>query len=220
MSDKVQLIKEEIEKEMRVLDLTNDFDNGRFSELNHLKLFIKSLPEEHNEDLEEEIERYLDRNFYEGDDGGMCGDFEPQLGGVKYHELAEIARHFAEWQKQKDEKLFKEDTWNYIEEQYPNITKEEKLRLYNISLKSRLAGAKTQKNLDQETIELAEEHAMLAGMEKIREEMMKNAVEAKVICVGSHEEKDSINAAIYSVCEKVPVAKFGDKVKIIIVKEE
>lgn len=54
-----------------------------------------------------------------------------------------IARHFAEWQKQKDEKLFKEDTWNYIEEHYPDITKEEKLRLYDVSIKSRLAGANT-----------------------------------------------------------------------------
>jgi hypothetical protein len=36
------------------------------------------------------------------------------------------------------------------------------------------AGAKWQKKQDQETIELAEDHAMLAGMEKMKEEMMKN----------------------------------------------
>ena len=36
------------------------------------------------------------------------------------------------------------------------------------------AGAKWQEKQDQSTIELAEDHAMLAGMEKMREEMMKN----------------------------------------------
>jgi hypothetical protein len=35
--------------------------------------------------------------------------------------------------------------------------------------------AEWQKRKDQETIELAEDHAMLAGMEKMREEMMKMA---------------------------------------------
>lgn len=39
------------------------------------------------------------------------------------------------------------------------------------------AGAKWQKKQDQSIIELAEDHAMLAGMEKMREEMMEKAVE-------------------------------------------
>lgn len=37
------------------------------------------------------------------------------------------------------------------------------------------AGAEWQKRKDQETIELAEDHAMLAGMNKMKEEMMKMA---------------------------------------------
>ena len=37
--------------------------------------------------------------------------------------------------------------------------------------------ANWQKEKDQETIELAEDHAMLAGMEKMKEEMMAKAVE-------------------------------------------
>lgn len=36
------------------------------------------------------------------------------------------------------------------------------------------AGAKWQKEQDKETIELAEDHAMFAGMEKMKEQMMKN----------------------------------------------
>ena len=39
------------------------------------------------------------------------------------------------------------------------------------------AGAKWQKKQDQSIIELAEDHAMLAGMEKMKEEMMEKAVE-------------------------------------------
>jgi phosphoribosyl-AMP cyclohydrolase len=38
-------------------------------------------------------------------------------------------------------------------------------------------GAKWQEKQDQSTIELAEDHAMLAGMEKMKEEMMAKAVE-------------------------------------------
>jgi len=39
------------------------------------------------------------------------------------------------------------------------------------------AGANWQKAKDQETIELAEDHAMLAGMEKMREKMITAAIE-------------------------------------------
>jgi len=39
------------------------------------------------------------------------------------------------------------------------------------------AGANWQKAKDQETIELAEDHAMLAGMEKMREKMINAAIE-------------------------------------------
>lgn len=42
------------------------------------------------------------------------------------------------------------------------------------------AGAEWQKKQDQSTIELAEDHAMLAGMEKMKEEMMNNAIDATI----------------------------------------
>lgn len=44
-----------------------------------------------------------------------------------------------------------------------------------------IAGAKWQAEQDQETIELAEDHAYLAGAVNEREKMMKEAVEVKVV---------------------------------------
>jgi hypothetical protein len=97
-------------------------------------------------------------------------------------EIIETARHFAEWQKQKD----------------------------------------------QETIELAEDHEMLAGMNRMKEEMMKDAVlETKVMidCDGDgietpYEEWLTLeNTEIPSLPDSLGL-KDGDKVKIIIVKEE
>lgn len=169
MTDKDR-IRQEIERIEQILDdfnkaNNNTIDNGIVSAkkniCKHIKSFINSLPEPSRESWEEDgsFEKLLQEIYVKYDKK------------ISIESLLDIASHFAEWQKQKDEKLFKEDTWNYIEEQYPDVTKEEKLRLYDVSIKSRLAGAKTQKKLGQETIELAEEHAMLAGMEKMKEEM-------------------------------------------------
>lgn len=108
MTDK-KLIRQEIERIEQILDdfnktHNNTIDNGIVSAKKNIckqiKSFIDSLPEEHNEDLEEEIENYINRNFSEGCDGGMLSDSEPNLGGVTYCDLAKLARHFAEWQKQ------------------------------------------------------------------------------------------------------------------------
>jgi len=80
------------------------------------------------------------------------------------------------------------------------------------------AGAKWQKEQDQSTIELAEDHAMLAGMEKMREQMMKDAIKCEVTWIDgfmldyTQEQQDDL-------LEKIG-AKVGDKVKLIIIKED
>jgi glucan phosphorylase len=48
--------------------------------------------------------------------------------------------------------------------------------LQNTILKAVIMGAKWQKQQDQSAIELAEDHAMLAGMEKMKEQMTAKAV--------------------------------------------
>ena len=72
------------------------------------------------------------------------------------------------------------------------------------------AGAKWQKQQDQSTIELAEDHAMLAGMNIMEQQMMTKAVDGiarpydnEIWCI-----LDSFNL------------KDGDKVKVILIKED
>jgi hypothetical protein len=83
------------------------------------------------------------------------------------------------------------------------------------------AGAKWQKQQDQSTIELAEDHAMLAGMEKMKDQMMKDAVDGVVEYKYSRSGKN-----LFDVGSRVllDAAKYhvddGGKVKLIIVKED
>ena len=83
-----------------------------------------------------------------------------------------------------------------------------------------IAGAKWQKEQDKSTIELAEDHAMLAGMEKMKEQMMKDAIEAEIINWASMFT--SIKVIEPERAETMIKEKFdiGDKVKLIIVKED
>ena len=77
------------------------------------------------------------------------------------------------------------------------------------------AGAQWQKEQDKETIELAEDHAMLAGMEKMKEQMMAKAIDAELYSDGMLTSIIKVNDK-----EKISDIKFGDKVKIIIIKED
>lgn len=127
------------------------------------------------------------------------------------HNLIWMCKKGAEWQKQQDEELFSEDTWNYIEENYPNITEEEKLRLYDISIKSRLAGADTLKKRMKEVLQTEYEK----GRFDMREEMMmKDAIDATILDV----DAQTIEFGLWP--EKLLDIKEGDKVKIIVIKEE
>ena len=161
MADK-EIIKQDIER--RIEKYGPDFKTPYDAMYQLLTLldFIDSIPEEStSEDLEEEIDRcwegWIDPNpEVKGVDGYLSKD-----------EFSVYARHFAEWQKQKD----------------------------------------------QETIELAEEHAMLAGMEKMREEMMKDAVDATILDI----DAQTIEFGLWP--EKLLDIKEGDKIKIIIIKE-
>lgn len=72
-----------------------------------------------------------------------------------------------------------------------------------------------QKEQDQSTIELAEDHAMLAGMEKMKEEMMAKAVDG-----GCFSYKNGFVHISCDVDERITNIKFGDKVKLIIIKED
>lgn len=77
-----------------------------------------------------------------------------------------------------------------------------------------IAGAKWQEEKDQETIKLAEDHAFLAGSDWQREQMLSEAAEGEVV-------KDINNKlAVTAKNVNLDKFKFGDKVRVIIVKED
>ena len=99
MTDKVQKIKEWICKEQNgLMDAQGNFEytehEGAYHILCTLDAYIDSLQEEPvSEDLEKEIQDYYNsRREY----GGRYNAVIP----VYRHQLADIASHFAQWQKQ------------------------------------------------------------------------------------------------------------------------
>lgn len=210
MKDKVQLIKEEIERRIKEGSSKNDISEGALA-LDSLLDFIDSLPEK-------PVSEYLDFQTFAEEMHTVFALPSSETQNTEENPLNweyAIARHFAEWQKQKDEKLFKNDSWNYIEENYPSITQEEKLRLYDISIKSRLAGANTIKQHMKEALQTEYEK----GRFDMREEMMKDAVETTIVNDWQYG-KDPDHAIIPAIHQRIEGFDVGDKVKIIIIKPE
>lgn len=84
-----------------------------------------------------------------------------------------------------------------------------------------VAATKWQKSQDQQIIELAEEHAMLAGMMQERERMMKNAIECEVHCAEVEGfELDTLQICPDGITLNSDDYKDGDKVKVIIIPSE
>ena len=105
MSEKIQKIRQEIErlktKNEIVLDKEYTQENkwhkiGAYDTCFQLSNFIDSLPEEPaSEDLEEEIDNYIKDNFFgSGSMGFFSNRTKQELNSI---DVANIARHFAEW---------------------------------------------------------------------------------------------------------------------------
>ena len=102
MSDKEQLIKEEIERLYNLYELSNDYQ--RMGACSTILDFIDSLPEEPaSEDLEEDwsFEKILQEIYIKYDKK------------ISIESLLDIASHFAEWQKQQMMKDAVEGTVKY-----------------------------------------------------------------------------------------------------------
>lgn len=172
------------------------------------------------DDLEEAAHSYVDTTIECFDSEGNSCCYPAFIAG-------------AQWQKKHlfDNRI--KDCNNITEEQYnlesdfldDFIDKHDRMPTF---LDAIVHGMKLQKEREQSTIELAEDHAMLAGMDKMRQEMMKNVVlETKVM-------KDSDGDGIDTPYEEwltledteIPFIpddiglKDGDKVKLIIIREE
>lgn len=143
-------------------------------------------------------------------------DFEQELykafGQVKDFTLGmQIAKWFYDMGKNSQEPVsedLEEAAYKFVMDNFGNP----KEPLYKFEQRCFKAGAKWQKKQDQSTIELAEDHAMLAGMEKMKEQMMAKAVDGKVIANG-------MGNLILHLWDKGRHL-IGKKVKVIIIKEE
>lgn len=103
------------------------------------------------------------------------------------------------------------DYINKLSKQFPEVSF---AKLSRIAVRV----AKWQKKQDKETIEVAEDHAMLAGMEKMKEEMMKDAVGGYVIKDIEEGNGDFLLSADY--LPKSMGLKDQQRVKVIVIKED
>ena len=116
----------------------------------------------------------------------------------------------AKWQKAKDS-IPAEYLEKAAESYAFTMSGEDEVLKYNAFID----GAKWQKQQDQSTIELAEEHAMLAGMEKMKEEMTTKAADATIGL--PYENKDGGYTHLIDVSRPLPV---GNNKIAIIFKED
>ena len=103
------------------------------------------------------------------------------------------------------------DYINELSKQFPEVSF---AKLSRIAVRV----ANWQKQQDQSIIELAEDHAMLAGMEKMKEGMLAKAVDIEVkVDAGGYPYIPQIE--LYDYGKDVPLAKEGDRYKVILIKE-
>ena len=179
---------------------------------NEVLAILDSLQEESvkraHADIEAAMQEVEDKSkaFTEAHKGESADDILAQMRGEESvsEELGEASK---EWLKPQLDKSYA----NYGEGKMMELTRFDGYAM----LDAIEFGANWQKQQDQSTIELAEDHAMLAGMEKMKEEMMAKAVDAELYSDGMLTPLISVNDK-----KKISDIKFGDKIKLIIIKDE
>lgn len=214
MTDKEKIKEEILRRKQSWQHSDKQYEHGGKDVCDYLLGFIDSLPEEPASD-------YLDF---------LVISLEETIG-TSPHSREVIKEHLqkaAEWGR------------NHIEDKSEMVS--EDLDIAATSIIKRLGGMEKddcvsehelkifkaaidwQKKKDQEVIELAEDHAMLAGMNRVKEEMMKDAVELHIVesfnPVGTENEKPHIFTAL---CYNAEYPDFysvaGQTIKVIPIKE-
>ncbi len=176
-------------------------------------MFEKS--EKPSEGLEEEIREFVEQEW----DGLHDNDGNPLYTADC---LEYIARHFAQWgAEHRGSSEIPNDIGEAAMCFSKNASDGHNYRDLRVGF---IAGAKWQAEQDQETIELAEDHAYLAGAVNEREKMLREAVVAH--CYGSANTASELGSPGHciSICynekENTPHVVAGDQVKLFIVKED
>lgn len=240
MTDKVQLIKEEIERRINEYKSWVGYKtDSNYLELKELLQFIDSLPEEPKFKVGDMVistkNPLLTYKVLQVGLPNELGELDYQVEifcngkpGIKVgntfkeHNIHLIScKKMDEWGKlipESHNEDFEEAAKHYLygailyDDVYVgNHTEEDCIRCFK-------AGTEWQRKKDQETIELAEDHAMLAGMMKEREEMMKDAVDATIFS----ELKGSDGSLFQAKSDRFRMngVKISDRIKVIPIKIE
>lgn len=161
MTDKEKLdaIRAEIHRLVGVRGYDREMANDLFA-------FMDSLP---NELVSDDLGDYID-------------ELSKQFPDVSFAKLSRIAIRVSRWQRNQDVKnklpkvISRTDLDEYAYQCAYDMSNDwaiDNPTWHDVEDACKL-GAKWQEKQDQSTIELAEDHAMLAGMNKMEEQMMKN----------------------------------------------
>lgn len=228
----IEQIKTKIEDWLREYAEDSQFELGKRYGYKRLLSFLSTIKSEkpiNQERLDENIKHYIED----------CGWEKDSTIPVSF--VRQIASHFYDLGCRRTAEKYDEIEYNRqrAEESVPNDLEEaarkyqesvpvdttihycgadEDVYFANRIVDAVFAGAKWQAEQDQETIELAEDHAYLAGAVNEREKMMKGAVEGYV---GVHLTEEGPRVTVNSgYLPKEMGIKHDDKVRIIIVKED
>lgn len=166
---------------------------------------VKNEPKGYDPDyLQSCINKATDNGFWKGVD---VDEFMDEVRGREPEEKSEILTNLDDDFEAEFKRIAKVKDWTYAQiEQFKEIA---------------IHFAEWQKKQDQETIELAEEHAMLAGRMQMKEEMLKEAVEGSVVI--SYIDRDGVSYGNI-VSTDIPTEKYGieegSKCKFLILKDD
>jgi len=212
MTDK-EKIREEVERlREKILGIRTDFADGQKSVLTELLAFIDSLQEEPVSiwhDASEKPER--DDLLIETNDGRIIHRQSINNYGMvkRWAYTSDLLNldNSCNFGNNSQEEPVGDDLGEYINELSKQFQEVSFAKLSRIAVRV----AKWQKEQDQSTIELAEDHAMLAGMNKMEQQMMAKAIDAQ--CFGFQ------GAALFSF--RLPADNYlvGSEVKVIVIKK-
>lgn len=227
-----ETIRAEIERRMTencALAEKADCFGQRAVEDNDILSFLDTLPEQPVKGLEEELKRYINSDEY-------INTRESCLLLVARHFYELGCRHVAvlyddiEFERQRraeeESKGLEEATEDLDDAAYTWVMDNfgnPKESPFQFDIRCFKVGAEWQRKKDQQLIELAEDHAMLAGMNKMKEEMMEKAVEGVVQDDGQFINfGDGRYIDLDPTMGLKPVFELtdGEKVKVIVIPEE
>lgn len=225
MTDK-ELLEKAAHRFRLIADDTNRITSGNLSHnLTCLRGFALRAAES--------IEKHLQEEPVSEDLGEYINELSKQFPEVSFAMLSGIADMVSRWQRNQDAKnklpkvINRTDLDEFAYQCAYDMSNDwviDNPTWHDVEDACKL-GAKWQKEQDQSTIELAEDHAMLAGMEKAKKQMMAKSIEAVVSQVPCSNEIILYNPSsvdkyyLPQEMNKLGLNK-GDKVKLVIIKED